>query len=115
MDNTEVYKIGSKYYAIKKIRYAYLDDIEVYRSLYNIVRDGTDDIQIEKKEEEYYEKLSDELKKFYRKIRPTRLTLSNTMPVYFEYYTCFVGDNGYVQYRNDLYYKDGNILYLIQK
>lgn len=54
MDNTEVYKIGSKYYAIKKIRYAYLDDIEVYRSLYNIVRDGTDDIQIEKKEEEYY-------------------------------------------------------------
>ena len=54
MDNTEVYKIGGKYYAIKKIRYAYLDNIEVYRSLYNIVRDGTDDIQIEKEEEEYY-------------------------------------------------------------
>ena len=69
----------------------------------------------EKKEEEYYEKLSDESKKFYRKIRPTRLKLEQTMPVYFEYYTCFVGDNGYIQYRNDLYYKDGNILYLIQK
>ena len=54
MDNTEVYKIGGKYYAIKKIRYAYLDNIEVYTSLYNIVRDGTDDIQIEKEEEEYY-------------------------------------------------------------
>ena len=54
MDNTEVYKIGSKYYAIKKIRYAYLDDIEVYKSLYNIVCDGTDDIQIEDEEEEYY-------------------------------------------------------------
>lgn len=52
MDNTEVYKIGSKYYAIKKIRYAYLDDIEVYKSLYYIICDGTDDIQIEK--EEYY-------------------------------------------------------------
>lgn len=69
----------------------------------------------EKKEEEYYEKLSDELKKFYRKIRPTRLKLEHTMPVYFEYYTCFLGDNGYIHYRNDLYYKDGNILYLIQK
>ena len=54
MDNTEVYKIGSKYYAIKKIRYAYLDDIEVYKSLYYIICDGTDDIQIEKEEEEYY-------------------------------------------------------------
>ncbi len=50
MDNTEVYKIGSKYYAIKKIRYAYLDDIEVYKSLYYIICDGTDDIQIEKEE-----------------------------------------------------------------
>ena len=69
----------------------------------------------EEKEEKYYEKLSDELKKFYRKTRPTRLKLEQTMPVYFEYYTCFVGDNGYVQYRNDLYYKDDNILYLIQK
>lgn len=67
------------------------------------------------KEEEYYDKLSDELKKFYRKIRPTRVNLEKKMPVYFEYYTCFVGDNGYIQYRNDLYYKDGNILYLIQK
>lgn len=69
----------------------------------------------EKKEKEYYDKLSEELKKFYRKIRPTRVNLEKTMPVYFEYYTCFVGDNGYIQYRNDLYYKDGNILYLIQK
>ena len=67
------------------------------------------------KEEEYYDKLSDELKKFYRKIRPTRVNLEKKMPVYFEYYTCFVGDNGYIQYRNDLYYTDGNILYLIQK
>lgn len=69
----------------------------------------------EEKEEEYYDKLSDELKKFYRKTRPTRVSLEKKMPVYFEYYTCFVGDNGYIQYRNDLYYKDGNILYLIQK
>jgi hypothetical protein len=47
-------QITTYYYAIKKIRYAYLDDIEVYRSLYNIVRDGTDDIQIGDEEEEYY-------------------------------------------------------------
>ena len=69
----------------------------------------------EEKEAEYYDKLSDEMKKFYRKTRPTRVNLEKTMPVYFEYYTCFVGDNGHIQYRNDLYYKDGNILYLIQK
>ena len=37
MDNTEVYKIGGKYYAIKKIKYSYSDEIEVFRSLYNIL------------------------------------------------------------------------------
>lgn len=62
MDNTEVYKIGSKFYAIKKVRYAYLDNIEVYKSLYNIVWDGTDDIQIE--DVDYYKKTYKSIKEY---------------------------------------------------
>ena len=36
------------------------------------------------------------------------------IPLFIEYYTCFVGDDGTVQYREDVYYKDGNILYLMR-
>ena len=56
MDNTEVYKIGSKYYAIKKIKYCYSDEIEVFRSLYYIMFYNVDDIQIENEEQERYYK-----------------------------------------------------------
>lgn len=56
MDNTEIYKIGGKYYAIKKIKYSYLDKIEVFRSLYNILYYNVDDIQIENEEKERYYK-----------------------------------------------------------
>lgn len=56
MDNTEVYKIGGKYYAIKKIKYSYSDEIEVFRSLYNILFYNVDDIQIENEEKERYYK-----------------------------------------------------------
>ena len=35
------------------------------------------------------------------------------MPLYIEYFTCFTDDNGDVQYREDIYYKDGNILVLM--
>ena len=56
MDNTEVYKIGGKYNAIKKIKYSYSDEIEVFRSLYNILFYNVDDIQIENEEKERYYK-----------------------------------------------------------
>ena len=56
MDNTEVYKIGGKYYAIKKIKYCYSDEIEVFRSLYYILFYNVDDIQIENEEQERYYK-----------------------------------------------------------
>ena len=56
MDNTEVYKIGGKYYAIKKIKYSYADELEVFRSLYNILFYNVDDIQIENEEQERYYK-----------------------------------------------------------
>ena len=56
MDNTEVYKIGGKYYAIKKIKYGYSDVIEVFRSLYDILFYNVDNIQIENEDKERYYK-----------------------------------------------------------
>ena len=72
---------------------------------------------LEKKHEKdslYYENLSDWDKQFYRKLRPTSITLRKPIPLFIEYYTCFVDDDGTVQYRDDVYYKDGNILYLLK-
>ena len=62
----------------------------------------------------YYENLSDWDKQFYRKLRPTSISLRKPIPLFIEYYTCFVGEDGTVQYRDDVYYKDGNILYLLR-
>ena len=62
----------------------------------------------------YYESLSDWDKQFYRELRPTSIALRKNIPLFIEYYTCFVGDDGTVQYRDDVYYKDGNILYLMK-
>ncbi len=69
----------------------------------------------QEKEEEYYESLSDYDKQFYRALRPTSIELKKKMPLYIEYFTCFTDDNGDVQYREDVYYKDGNILVLMKK
>ena len=72
---------------------------------------------LEKKHEKdsiYYENLSDWDKLFYRELRPTSVALKKSIPLFIEYYTCFVGADGTVQYRDDVYYKDGNILYLLR-
>ena len=61
----------------------------------------------------YYAGLSDWDRQFYRKLRPTSIALRKPIPLFIEYYTCFVGADGTVQYREDVYYKDGNILYLL--
>mgnify|MGYP002620504861 CR=1 FL=1 len=57
-----------------------------------------------------YEKLSEYDKQFYRKLMPTSIHLKKQMPLYIEYFTCFVDDRDRMQYRNDIYYKDDNIL-----
>ena len=61
-----------------------------------------------------YEGLSDYDRQFYRKLMPTSVNLRKPIPLFIEYYTCFVGEDGKVQYRDDVYYKDGNILYLLK-
>jgi len=61
------------------------------------------------KEQEYFDKLLPEDTLFYRPIRPTSLFLKKKMPIYFEYFTCFLGENGRVQYRPDIYCKEQNI------
>lgn len=61
------------------------------------------------KELEYYESLSDYEKAFYHELRPTGVALKKRIPLFIEYYTCFVDENGEIQYREDIYYKDSNI------
>jgi len=70
--------------------------------------------KLHEKDSIYYAKLSDWDKQFYRKLRPTSVALRKSIPLFIEYYTCFVGEDGTVQYREDVYYKDGNILYLMK-
>lgn len=67
------------------------------------------------KEEKYRESLSPEDSIFYRELRPTNLGLRKRMPVFIEYYTAFIGPNGDVHYRNDVYHKDRNVLNAIEK
>ena len=69
----------------------------------------------EKKEEEYREKLKGTDSLFYREIRPTPIFLKKKMPVYIEYFTCFVDEEGQVNYRNDVYEKEGNIICALRK
>ena len=71
--------------------------------------------ELEKAEEEYLESLPDDEKKFYRKLRPTYVEMEKKMPVYFEYFTCFLGTNGMVQYRDDVYLKEQNVLNALNK
>ena len=70
--------------------------------------------KLHEKDSIYYENLSDWDKLFYRELRPTSVALKKSIPLFIEYYTCFVGEDGTVQYRDDVYYKDGNILYLLK-
>lgn len=67
------------------------------------------------KEEKYRENLSPEDSIFYRPLRPTNLGMRKRMPVFIEYHTAFIGPNGDVHYRNDVYHKDQNILNAIEK
>lgn len=66
--------------------------------------------KMEEKETEYYEKLPDAEKPFYRKLRPTSVFLKKRMPLFIEYYTCYPDAQDRIQYREDIYYKDDNIL-----
>lgn len=63
----------------------------------------------EEKELEYYENLSDYDKQFYRKLRPTTISLRKKIPLFIEYRTCYTDKTGNIQYRDDVYYKDDNI------
>jgi len=69
----------------------------------------------EKKESEYFEKLSDYERIFYRKLRPKFITLKKRIPLYTEYYTCFLDENGIIHYREDVYFKDVSLLYHLRK
>lgn len=69
--------------------------------------------KLQEKEQKYYENLSLEQKQFYRPLRPTSIYLEKVMPVFIEYFTTFVGENGMIQYREDIYHRDENIIHII--
>ena len=69
----------------------------------------------EKKESEYFEKLPENERFFYRKLRPKLMMLKKKMPLYIEYYTCFLDANGTVNYRDDVYFKDVSLLYVLKE
>lgn len=69
----------------------------------------------QEREEKYFNSLSPEEASFYRPLRPTGISLAKKMPVFIEYHTAFIGPNGDVHYRNDVYHKDTNILNALKK
>jgi murein L,D-transpeptidase YcbB/YkuD len=71
--------------------------------------------KMQEKEEKYRASLSPEDSVFYRPLRPTNVALRKKMPLFIEYHTAFIGPNGSVHYRPDVYRKDQNILNAIQK
>jgi L,D-transpeptidase YcbB len=65
-------------------------------------------------EDHYFSKLSDQEKKWYRPLRPVRFNLKKSIPLYIEYYTCFLNEKDSVQYCEDVYHKDKGILYQLK-
>ncbi len=59
--------------------------------------------------------LTDAERLFYRKLKPTSVSFKNKMDLFIEYRTCFADEKGQVQYRDDVYYKDSNILELLRR
>ncbi len=71
--------------------------------------------EMNKRDSIRYEKMTDRERLFYRKITPTSVNLNTKMPLFIEYYTCFPDEKGRIQYRDDIYYKDENILTLLKQ
>jgi len=102
-------------YAVNKFDTNYIEQLHIILGEKPTSKKGEKYLEKqEEKELQYYESLSDYDRRFYRKLRPSSVNLRKSIPLFIEYHTCFVGENDTVQYRDDVYYKDGNILYLLQ-
>jgi hypothetical protein len=44
LDNTEIYIIGGRYYAIRKIKYSYCDEIDLHKTKYQLRTENTSEI-----------------------------------------------------------------------
>ena len=102
-------------YTVNRFDTNYTEQLHIISGAEPTTEKGEEFVEkLHEKDSIYYEKLSDWDKQFYRKLRPTSVSLRKPIPLFIEYYTCFVGDDGTVQYREDVYYKDGNILHLMR-
>jgi murein L,D-transpeptidase YcbB/YkuD len=102
-------------YTVNRFDTNYTEQLHIISGAEPTTEKGEEFVEkMHEKDSIYYEKLSDWDKQFYRELRPTSVALRKSIPLFIEYYTCFVDDEGIVQYREDVYYKDGNILYLMK-
>jgi len=102
-------------YTVNNFDTIYIEQLHIISGAEPTTEKGEEFVEkLHEKDSIYYEKLSDWDKQFYRKLRPTSVALRKPIPLFIEYYTCFVAPNNTVHYRDDVYYKDGNILYLMR-
>jgi murein L,D-transpeptidase YcbB/YkuD len=102
-------------YRVNNFDTNYIEQLHIISGAEPTTEKGEEFVEkLHEKDSIYYEKLSDWDKQFYRKLRPTSVALRKPIPLFIEYYTCFPGPDNTVHYRDDVYYKDGNILYLMK-
>ena len=102
-------------YTVNRFDTIYTEQLHILSGAEPTTEKGEEFVEkLHEKDSLYYEKLSEWDKQFYRELRPTSVALRKPIPLFIEYYTCFLDDDGTVQYRDDVYYKDGNILYLMR-
>lgn len=102
-------------YAVNNFDTNYIEQLHILSGAEPSTEKGEEFVEkMHEKDSIYYESLSDYDRQFYRKLRPSSVALRKPIPLFIEYFTCFVGEDGKVQYRDDVYYKDGNIRYLME-
>jgi murein L,D-transpeptidase YcbB/YkuD len=57
-----------------------------------------------------YKKVRDKLRKDFLNTKTTEIYLSKKVPLYIDYYTCWVDENGEINFRDDIYGKDKILL-----
>ena len=102
-------------YAVNNFDTNYIEQLHIISGAEPTTEKGEKFLEeMHEKDSIYYASLNDYDRQFYRKLRPSSIALKKSIPLFIEYYTCFVGDDGRVHYRDDVYYKDANILYLLK-
>jgi L,D-transpeptidase YcbB len=91
-------------FLIKGMKKLEMDDIRM--SLGKEPEDDKEKKWLFKKKMKKFEEMQKDLEEKGGKFEPSRIFLKRKMPVYIDYYTCWVDQNGQLQFRDDIYSKD---------